>query len=181
VQILKNESEYQLRLICESLKPLYYNENSYILREGETLTAMIFITQGSVLCFKTNNGENGEGTVSGAQCIEKCMFYGEELLEYWGFNGSPEPQLSDLLISKTVKTLTKVEAFALTADKGKILISRRSQAASQAKRYAQAALARRYLNEKMNENSPKMAKENSTSCHALGASRLAAPHVVEKQ
>ncbi|XP_062149011.1 cyclic nucleotide-gated ion channel 1-like isoform X3 [Alnus glutinosa] len=185
VQILKNENDqYQLRLICESLKPLYYNENSYILREGEPLTAMLFITQGSVLCFKTNNGENGEGTVSGAQCIEKGMFYGEELLE-WGFNGSPEPQLSNLPISKTVKTLTKVEAFALTADQWKILVSRRSQAAShaasRAKRFAQAALARRHLNEKMNKNSPKMAKENSTSSHALGALRLAVPHVVEKQ
>jgi hypothetical protein len=111
------------------------------------------------------------------------MFYGEELLE-WGFNGSPEPQLSNLPISKTVKTLTKVEAFALTADQWKILVSRRSQAAShaasRAKRFAQAALARRHLNEKMNKNSPKMAKKNTTSCHALGASRLAVPHVVEK-
>jgi CRP-like cAMP-binding protein len=153
VQILTNESEYLLQLICESLKPLYYNENSYILREGEPLIAMIFITQDSVLCFKTNNGENGEGTVLGAQCIEKGMFYREELLEYWGFSGSPEPQLSDFPISKTVKTLTKVEAFALTVDKWKILVSRRSQA----KLFAQAALACRYLNEKMNENSPKMA------------------------
>jgi hypothetical protein len=49
----------------------------------------------------------------------------------------------------TVKTLTKVEAFALTADKWKILVSRRSQAASIAKRFAQAT--RGCLNEKMNE------------------------------
>jgi len=140
---------------------------------------MLFITQeGSVWCFKTNNGENGEGTVSSAQCIENGMLYGEELLE-WGFNGSPSPKLSDFPISKTVKTLIKVEAFALTANNWKILVSRHSKVASTTKGFAQAT--RRHLNEKMNENSPKMAKQNSTSCHALSASRLAVPHVVEKK
>ncbi|XP_059450223.1 cyclic nucleotide-gated ion channel 1-like [Corylus avellana] len=157
VQSLKNEKEHRLQLICESLKPLYYNEESYILREGEPLTAMLFITQGSVCCFKTNNddsGENGEGIVSGAECIEKGKFYGEQLLK-WGFNGS-SPELSDLPIStKTVKALTKVEAFALTANNLKNLVVRQSQAASAAKGYAQNV--RRRLNEKMNENPPKKA------------------------
>jgi cyclic nucleotide gated channel len=137
VQILHNESEYLLRLICESLKPLYYNENSYIFREEEPHNAKIFITQGSLWCFKTNNGE---GIASSPQCIEICEFYGEELLEWE----------SNLPIStKTVKTLIEVEAFALTANKWKILLSRRSQAASIAKRFAQAT--RGCLNEKMNE------------------------------
>ncbi|XP_062154119.1 cyclic nucleotide-gated ion channel 1-like [Alnus glutinosa] len=121
-QILNNKSEYLLQLICEYLKPLYYNENSYIFREGEPLNAMIFITQGSLWCFKTNNCENGEGTASSPQCIEKGEFYGEELLQ-WGFNCSPSPKLSNLPISKTVKTLTKVEAFALTANDWKFLLS----------------------------------------------------------
>jgi cyclic nucleotide gated channel len=79
MQILNNESEYLLQLICESLKPLYYNEESYILREGETLDEVLFITQGSIWCFKANNGENGEGTASSPQCIEKDDFYREEL------------------------------------------------------------------------------------------------------
>ena len=122
-----------LRLICESLKPLNYNEKSYIIREGETLDAMLFITQGSVWCFKANNGENGEGTSSSPQCIDKGDFYGEQLLEWGRFNGSPSPKLSELPIStKTVKTLTKVEAFALTASDLKNIVSRRSLAASKA-------------------------------------------------
>jgi cyclic nucleotide gated channel len=54
VQCLKNEKEYLLQLIYEFLKPLYYNEDSYIIREGEPLNAMLFITQGSVWCFKTS-------------------------------------------------------------------------------------------------------------------------------
>jgi cyclic nucleotide gated channel len=127
VQILNNKNEDLLQLICKSLKPLYYIENSYIFREGEPLNAMIFITQGSLWCFKTNNGENGEGTTSSPQCIEKGEFYGEELLE-WGFNGSPSPKLSNLPISKTVITLTKVEAFALTANDWKILVSTEKEA-----------------------------------------------------
>jgi cyclic nucleotide gated channel len=146
VQGLKNEKEYLLQLICEFLKPLYYNEDNYIIREGEPLNAMLFITQGSVWCFKTSNGEDGEGP----QCIEKGEFYGEELLE-WGFNGSPSPKLSDFPIStKTVKTFTKVEAFALTANDLKILVARHSFARSNAKtKFTQAA--RRRLKEKKNE------------------------------
>ena len=111
MQWLKNEKEYLLQLICEFLKPLYYNEDNYIIREGEPLNVMLFITQGNVWCFKTSNGEDSEGP----QCIEKGEFYGEELL-HWGFkfNGSFSPKLSDFPIStKTVKTFTKVEAFAL--------------------------------------------------------------------
>ncbi|KAE8077326.1 hypothetical protein FH972_015898 [Carpinus fangiana] len=160
VQSLKNEKKYLLQLICESLKPLYYNEESYILREGEPLTAMLFITQGSVCCFKTSNGENGEGIVSGAQCIEKGQFYGEELLK-WGFNGS-SPELSDLPIStKTVKTLTKVEAFALTANNLKNLVDRKSQAASNTKGKCTLEAFRQYLKEKRNENPPNV---SSTLC-----------------
>jgi cyclic nucleotide gated channel len=163
VQILENKGEYLRRLICESLKPLCYNENSYIIREGEPLNAMLFITQGSVWCFKTSNSENDKETVSGPQCtcIEKDGFYGEQLLE-WGFKGSPTatPNLSDLPIStKTVKTLTKVEAFALMANDLKILVPRHSQAVSAAKGYAQAARRR------LNENSSKTLK--TTSCQWL--------------
>jgi cyclic nucleotide gated channel len=148
VQGLKNEKEYLLQLICEFLKPLYYNEDSYIIREGEPLNAMLFITQGSVWCFKTSNDENSEGP----QCVEKGDFYGEELLE-WGFNSSPSPKLSDFPIStKTVKTFTKVEAFALTANDLKILVARHSNALSNAKmKFTQAA--QRRLKEKRNENS----------------------------
>jgi cyclic nucleotide gated channel len=157
VKILENKGEYLRRLICESLKPLYYNEDSYIIREGEPLNAMLFITQGSVCCFKTNNGENDNGVVSGPHCIEKGL-YGEELLE-WGFNSSPISKLSGLPIStKTVKTLTRVEAYALTANDLKILVLRQSQAA---KGFVQAV--RRRLKKK--ENSFKILK--TTSCHCL--------------
>ena len=112
------------------------------------MRAMLFITQSSVWCFKTSNGENGEGP----QCVEKGDFCKEELLEQW-FNSSPSPKLSHILIStKTVKIFTKVEAFALTANDLKILVARHSDALSNAKtKFTQAA--RRLFKEKRNENS----------------------------
>jgi cyclic nucleotide gated channel len=149
VECLKNEKEYLLQLICEFLKPMYYNEDSNIIQEGEPMNAMLFITQGSVWCFKSSNGEDGEGP----QCIEKGEFYGEELLE-WGFKfeGSASPKPSYFPIStKTVKTFTKVEAFVLTANDLKILVVRHSCALSNAKtKFIHAT--RRRLKKKKNEN-----------------------------
>ena len=113
-------NEQLLQMICDYLKPVYYNEQSYIVREGEPLDAMLFITQGVVWNFITTS--NGEGIVtSKAQCIEKGNFFGQELLEtekekeHVGgeFKGSLVPNLSELPIStETAKTHTKVEGFA---------------------------------------------------------------------
>ena len=130
-------NEQLLQMICDHLKPVYYNEQSYIVREGEPLDAMLFITQGIVWSFTSGNGE---GTVSSKpQCIEKGHFFGQELLD-WGFmkgketekelvdgelKGSPVPNLSELPIStKTAKTHTKVEGFALMANDLRTVVSK---------------------------------------------------------
>jgi len=96
-----------------------YSENSYIFQEGEPLNMMIFITQGSLWCFKTNNGENGEGTASNPQCIEKGDFYGEELLK-WVVNYSPSLELSNLQFLKLLKPLQKLKPLLLRSLTGKI-------------------------------------------------------------
>ncbi|XP_059434864.1 cyclic nucleotide-gated ion channel 1-like isoform X2 [Corylus avellana] len=125
VPILENQGDQNLlERICESLKPKYYCEDSYILREGEPLTVMLFIMQGSVWCFKTSNDENVEGTISDGvdhQSIEKFELYGEELLE-WRLNHYPSHKKSLPTSTKTVKTHSKVEAFALTANDLKHLV-----------------------------------------------------------
>ncbi|KAD0176508.1 hypothetical protein FH972_027276 [Carpinus fangiana] len=110
-----------LEQICESLKPKYYNEDIYILQVGEPLM-MLFFTQGSVCCFKTSNGENRMGMDSDAQYIEKYEIWGEELLE-WGFNCSSAHKKLVPISTKIVKTTSKVEAFALTANDLKKLLS----------------------------------------------------------
>ena len=122
-----------LQLICDHLKPVYYNEHSYIVGEGEPLDAMLFITQGVVWNFITTSNDEGIVT-SKAQCFEKGNFFGQELLEtekekeHVGgeFKGSLVPNLSELPIStKTAKTHTKVEGFALMANDLRTVVSTR--------------------------------------------------------
>lgn len=119
--MFQEKSEEQLQLICDSLKQVHYNEDRYILREGEPLDRMLFLTQGIVWKFRTSNG--GET----ALCLEKGDFFGEQLLR-WGFSGSSSPNLSELPIStETIKTHTKVEAFALLADVLRTLVTRQHE------------------------------------------------------
>ncbi|GLT53350.1 hypothetical protein SLA2020_266280 [Shorea laevis] len=100
---LQGKSEQLLQLICDYLKPVHYNQHNYIVREGEPLDAMLFITQGIIWNFTTSNAERS------AKCIEKGSFYGEELLD-WGLECSTLPNLSDLPIShKTVKPIQKLK------------------------------------------------------------------------
>jgi hypothetical protein len=110
---------------------------------------MLIITQGSVCCFKPSNGENSKGINSDTEYIEKGNLYGEELLE-WGFNCSPSHEKSVPTSNKTVKTHSKVEAFALTAKDLKLLVPIHTRVASAAKGVF------RHLTEKKNENSPNM-------------------------
>jgi cyclic nucleotide gated channel len=115
---LEGKSDQYLQLICEYLKPVHYKQHNYIVREGEPLDAMLFITQGIIWNFTTINGERRN------KCIEKGNFYGEELLE-WGLDSPALPNLSDLPISlKTAKTHTKVEAFALMANDLRTIVSK---------------------------------------------------------
>ncbi|XP_059428823.1 cyclic nucleotide-gated ion channel 1-like [Corylus avellana] len=144
---LQGKGEQLLQLICEYLKPMHYNQHNYIVREGEPLDAMLFITQGIIWNFTTSiNAERS------AKCIEKGSFYGEELLD-WGLECSAAlPNLSDLPISlKTAKTHTKVEAFALMANDLRTIVSRRTEAASCVQALTVAAFRR--INERNNEKS----------------------------
>jgi len=146
---LQGKSERLLQFICDYLKPVHYNQRSYIVREGEPLDAMLFITQGIIWNFTTNNGERS------AKCIEKGSFYGEELLD-WGLERSVVLKLSELPISpKTAKTHTMVEAFALMANDLRTIVFRRSvQAAS----VIQAAF-RRFRQKKIEKSLPPVEEE----------------------
>ena len=126
---LENQGDQNLlaERICESLKPKYYNDDSYILCEGEPLM-MLFITQGNVCCFKTSNGENSTRIDSDAQDIGKGELWGKQLLE-WGFNRSSSHTKSAPISTKTIKTHSKVEAFVLTANDLKNLFPMLTRAA----------------------------------------------------
>jgi hypothetical protein len=96
--------------------------------------------------------------LGGPQYIGKDELWGGELLE-WGFNNrSSSNKKSAPTSTKTVKTHSKVEAFALTANDLKNLVPMLARATSAAKGFARAFW---HLNEKINKGSPKMAEQNS--------------------
>lgn len=95
--------------ISEHLEPVIYTEGSYIIRQGEPLDMLFFITQGIVLTYAKNKARSG--TTQHEK--QEDGFYGKELIT-WGENSSNK--LSNLPISPiTVKAHKKVEVFALKA------------------------------------------------------------------
>ena len=112
---------------------MFYDKYCYIVREGDPIDAVFFITNGIVRTYTSNNGEgfsitddivrtntsnNGEGSDSQhAKDLEKDKFFGGELLELvlksTADDISKVPKVP--VSSKTLKTYTKVEAFALMA------------------------------------------------------------------
>ncbi|XP_075672873.1 cyclic nucleotide-gated ion channel 1-like isoform X1 [Castanea sativa] len=113
------EHENLLCDICNSLKPVYYNEQCYIVREGEPMDAVFLITDGSAWAFPSNTNGEGIGTASRhAERLKAGDFFGEELFELVREPYSPNmfnlPKVP--IYSKSLKTHTKVEAFALMAN-----------------------------------------------------------------
>ncbi|XP_062119878.1 cyclic nucleotide-gated ion channel 1-like isoform X2 [Humulus lupulus] len=104
VPMFENMDEYVYETICKYLKPVTYLENIYILRKGEPLDMMLFITQGVVWSF-------GSSTCP-MDGLQRGDFYGHELME-WKLNST---SYNDFPISTAnLKSHTKVEAFALMA------------------------------------------------------------------
>ncbi|KAL5568093.1 hypothetical protein UlMin_024668 [Ulmus minor] len=93
------------KIICNYLKPVTYSENTYIIRKGEPLDMMLFITQGIVWSFNETSME---------KCLQKGDYFGEELLD-WKLKDSKSDFTTFPISTKNVKTHTKVEAFALKA------------------------------------------------------------------
>ncbi|XP_061996195.1 putative cyclic nucleotide-gated ion channel 8 [Rosa rugosa] len=121
VPMLANLDEEMLKEICEHLKPVIYTEDNYIVEKGKPLGMMLFITQGLVWSYTTNNVNVG-GTNCGSSTnkwLKRGDFYGEELLN-WAFKC---PSFTDLPIStRTVVSQEKVEAFALRASDLKSIV-----------------------------------------------------------
>lgn len=108
----QNDDEV-LEEIIKHLKPVAYPENSYIIRKGEPIGSMLFVTHGVVLVF------GDEST----KCVAKTKgdYYGDELVE-WQLKSS---SFSNLPISTTnVQSHTKVEALLLNAVDLKLVLSK---------------------------------------------------------
>lgn len=74
--------EKLLKAICEHLIPINYNENKDIIGEGDQLDRMLFIRQGIVRTYRTNDKGGKIGT---SKLLEKGDLYVGELLN-WASN-----------------------------------------------------------------------------------------------
>lgn len=99
---LQNVDDQVYEEIIKHLKPVSYAENSYIIREGEPIGHMLFVTQGVVWVF-------GNGAI---RSEAKGDFYGEQLLK-WQLRSASYTNLP--ISTKNVQSHTKVEGLALKA------------------------------------------------------------------
>lgn len=99
-----------LDAICERLVSSLSTNNQYIIREGDPVNAMLFIIRGELESSTTNGGRSG---FYNSITLKAGDFCGEELLT-WAL--MPTSSLHLPTSTRTVKTVTEVEAFALRAD-----------------------------------------------------------------
>ncbi|KAL8493206.1 hypothetical protein ACS0TY_024431 [Phlomoides rotata] len=99
-----------LDAICERLVSSLSTEGTYIVREGDPVTEMLFIIRGRLESCTTNGGRTG---FFNSITLRPGDFCGEELLA-WAL--LPKSALNLPSSTRTVKALIEVEAFALRAE-----------------------------------------------------------------
>ncbi|KAI0494432.1 hypothetical protein KFK09_024566 [Dendrobium nobile] len=99
-----------LDAICERLVSSLSTKDTYIVREGDPVDEMLFIIRGQLESSTTDGGRTG---FFNSITLRPGDFCGEELLT-WGL--MPNPSVNLPLSTRTVRTLSEVEAFALRAE-----------------------------------------------------------------
>lgn len=99
-----------LDAICEHLVSSLSTKDTYIVREGDPVNEMLFIIRGQLESSTTNGGRSG---FFNSITLKNGDFCGEELLT-WAL--MPTSNLNLPSSTRTVKSLTEVEAFALRAE-----------------------------------------------------------------
>lgn len=99
-----------LDAICERLGSSLSTQGTYIVREGDPVTEMLFIIRGTLESSTTNGGRTG---FFNSITLRPGDFCGEELLA-WAL--LPRSTLNLPSSTRTVKALSEVEAFALRAE-----------------------------------------------------------------
>ena len=99
-----------LDAICERLTSSLSTEGTYIVREGDPVTEMLFIIRGRLESSTTNGGRTG---FFNSITLRPGDFCGEEMLE-WALLRKSTLNLPSS--TRTVRTLVEVEAFALRAE-----------------------------------------------------------------
>ncbi|KAJ4813780.1 cyclic nucleotide-gated channel 6 [Rhynchospora pubera] len=110
VPLFADMDDRLLDAVCERLKPSLYTEATYVLKEGEPVDEMLFIVRGSLESITTDGGRTG---FFNRGLLKEGDFCGEELLT-WALD--PKSSLNFPASTRTVRSLSEVEAFALGAD-----------------------------------------------------------------
>ncbi|OWM70388.1 hypothetical protein CDL15_Pgr027344 [Punica granatum] len=117
VPLFEKMDDQLLDALCDRLKPVLYTEKSSVIREGDPVDEMLFIIRGNSLTMTTNGGRTG---FFNSYNLKAGDFCGEELLT-WALDPSSSSNLPSS--TRTVETITEVEAFALTAEDLKFVAS----------------------------------------------------------
>lgn len=117
VPLFDQMDERMLDAICERLKPALCTEGTFLVREGDPVNEMLFIIRGHLDSYTTNGGRTGFFNSCG---IGPGDFCGEELLT-WALD--PRPSVILPSSTRTVKSISEVEAFALVAEDLKFVAS----------------------------------------------------------
>lgn len=99
-----------LDAICERLVSSLSTKGTYIVREGDPVTEMLFIIRGRLESSTTNGGRTG---FFNSTMLRPGDFCGEELLS-WAL--LPKSTLNLPSSTRTVRSVDEVEAFALRAE-----------------------------------------------------------------
>ncbi|RRT85207.1 hypothetical protein B296_00001000 [Ensete ventricosum] len=103
VPMFEKMDDQLMDAMSDLLKPVLYTECSCIVRDGDPVNEMLFIMRGKLENMATNGGRTG--------------FFNSDILQGWRFlwgRASDLGSSSSLPIStRTVKTLSEIEAFAL--------------------------------------------------------------------
>ncbi|KAB1226213.1 putative cyclic nucleotide-gated ion channel 15 [Morella rubra] len=117
VPLFNEMDETTLDAVCERLKPTYWTESMFLVKEGHPVNQMFFIIRGRLDSCTTDGGRPG---FFNSCKIGPGDFCGEELLT-WALN--PRADVVFPLSTRTVKAITEVEAFALVAEDLKFVTS----------------------------------------------------------
>lgn len=110
VPLFDQMDERMLDAICERLKPALCTQGTCLVREGDPVNEMLFIIRGHLDSYTTNGGRTG---FFNSCRIGPGDFCGEELLT-WALD--PRPSVILPSSTRTVKAISEVEAFALSAE-----------------------------------------------------------------
>ncbi|CAL9002535.1 unnamed protein product [Prunus brigantina] len=130
VPTLQGMDQKVLDAILKDLEQVMYDGGNCIIREGEPLDMMIFITRGMVLTYNTTSTGHGGGGRGLSNTIHPWLFrgdfYGEELIS-WACAATSTSFPDWPISNKTLKAHEKVEVFAIRASALLLIVSKHKE------------------------------------------------------